>query len=155
MSKTIKPLTLEELRQMDGKPAYWPDDNSWGIISVDSEGRWAGMPFFRGRKNGCNFEYDIEGRKMILYPFSPKYKDEKMLTENSLKEMVGKPIWLETWKRSEWVLLHGFHGPEVYGRGFIFTRRTGEKVTLKFSELGREWKAYNFCPHCGARMKGK
>ena len=67
---------------------------------------------------------------------------KQMLSEDYLKEMIGRPIWLETQKRKEWVLLWGFHGPEVYGRCFIFTRRTGEKVQLKFSEIGREWKPY-------------
>lgn len=45
-----KPLTLEELRKMDGKPAYWLDDDSYGIISVDSSGRWADVPFFVGER---------------------------------------------------------------------------------------------------------
>lgn len=62
-----KPLTLEELRKMDGKPAYWLDDDSYGIISVDSSGRWANVPFFRGRKNGVNFEYNIESRRIEVY----------------------------------------------------------------------------------------
>lgn len=62
-----KPLTLEELRKMDGKPAYWFDDDSYGIISVDSSGRWAGVPFFRGRKNGVNFEYNIKSRRIEVY----------------------------------------------------------------------------------------
>lgn len=62
-----KPLTLEQLRQMDGQPAYWLEDESWGIISVDSVGPWANIPFFRGRKQGVNFEYDIEAREMEVY----------------------------------------------------------------------------------------
>ena len=66
-----KPLTLEELRKMDGKPAYWPDDKSYGIISVDSAGKWAGIPFFRGRKNEANFEFDIESRGMKVYEIDP------------------------------------------------------------------------------------
>lgn len=62
-----KPLTLEELRKMDGKPAYWLDDDSYGIISVESHGRWADVPFFRGRKNGVNFEYNIKSRRIEVY----------------------------------------------------------------------------------------
>ena len=62
-----EPLTLDQLRKMDGKPAYWLEDESYGIISVDSNGKWAGIPFFRGRKNGVNFKYDIESRGMEIY----------------------------------------------------------------------------------------
>lgn len=65
------PLTMEQLREMDGKPAYWMEDDSWGIISVDSAGPWAGKPFFRGRKFEVNFEYDIESRGMDVYAYQP------------------------------------------------------------------------------------
>lgn len=68
-------LTLEQLRQMDGKPAYWPEDESWGIIAVDSVGKWAGIPFFRGRWQGVNFEYDIEARGMEVYAYPPAHID--------------------------------------------------------------------------------
>ena len=62
-----------------------------------------------------------------------------LLTEEQLEEMVGEPIWLETPKRKEWVLLWGYHGPEVYGRSFIFARCTAQKEQLLFSELGVTW----------------
>lgn len=34
------PLTLEQLREMDGKPAYWLKDDSWGIISGEKNPVW-------------------------------------------------------------------------------------------------------------------
>lgn len=77
MRPDCKPLTLEKLREMDGKPAYWPEDESWGIIAVDSVGKWAGIPFFRGRKNGVNFEYDIEARGMEVYAYPPAHIDRE------------------------------------------------------------------------------
>lgn len=70
-----KPLTLEKLRAMDGKPAYWADDKSYGIVSVNSAGTWTGIPFFRGRKNGVNFEFDIESRGMEVYEIVPHHLD--------------------------------------------------------------------------------
>ena len=70
-----EPLILEQLREMDGKPAYWPDDESWGIISVDSIGMFAGIPFFRGRKNEVNFEYDIESRGMEVYAYGERREE--------------------------------------------------------------------------------
>lgn len=74
---TGEPLTLEQLRGMDGQPVYWPDDESWGIVSVDDSGRWAGIPFFRGRKNGVNFEYDIVSRGMEVYAYPPAHIDRE------------------------------------------------------------------------------
>lgn len=65
------PLTMEQLRRMDGKPAYWPEIESWGIISVESAGKWAGIPFFCGRKLGVNFQYNIESRGMEVYAYPP------------------------------------------------------------------------------------
>lgn len=72
------PLTLEQLQEMDGKPVYWMEDDSWGIISVDSAGPWAGIPFFRGRKFEVNFEYDIESRGMDVYAYQPAHIDREL-----------------------------------------------------------------------------
>ena len=69
-----EPLTLDELREMDGEPAWWDDGDGscWGIISVDSAGMWGGIPFFRGRWREVNFEYNIEERKMKIYRRPPE-----------------------------------------------------------------------------------
>lgn len=69
-----EPLTIEQLREMDGEPAWWDDGEGscWGIISVDSAGMWGGIPFFRGRWRQVNFEYNIEERKMRIYRRPPE-----------------------------------------------------------------------------------
>lgn len=69
-----EPLSIKKLREMDGQPAWWDDGEGscWGIISVDTNGQWAGIPFFCGRWNQANFEYDIEGRKMKIYRRPPE-----------------------------------------------------------------------------------
>lgn len=72
---------------MDGQPAYWPDDESFGIISVDSAGKWDGIPFFRGRKNGVNFEYDIESRGMKVYAYPPAHIDREEWTAEWIPQM--------------------------------------------------------------------
>ena len=71
-------LTLEQLRKMDGEPAWWDDGEGscWGIISVDSAGMWGGIPFFRGRWRQVNFEYNIEERKMRIYRRPPEGGEE-------------------------------------------------------------------------------
>lgn len=73
-----EPLTLEQLREMDGEPAWWDDGDGscWGIISVDSAGMWGGIPFFRGRWREVNFEYNIEERKMKIYRRPPEGEEE-------------------------------------------------------------------------------
>lgn len=68
------------------------------------------------------------------------------LTEEQLMKMIGNPIWIESAGRAEWMLLWGYNGPEVYGRAFIFTRRTGQKASFPFSELGVTWRAYRRPP---------
>ena len=74
LSPPNEPLTLEELREMDGEPAWWDDGEGscWGIISVDSAGMWGGIPFLRGRWRQVNFEYNIEERKMRIYRRPPE-----------------------------------------------------------------------------------
>lgn len=73
-----EPLTLEQLREMDGEPAWWDDGygSCWGIISVDSAGMWGGIPFFRGRWREVNFEYNIEERKMKIYRRPPEGEED-------------------------------------------------------------------------------
>ena len=73
LSPPNEPLTLEQLREMDGEPAWWDDGEGscWGIISVDNAGMWGGIPFFRGRWRQVNFKYNIEERKMRIYRRPP------------------------------------------------------------------------------------
>lgn len=107
------PLTVEQLRGMDGRPAYWPDDESWGIISVDDAGRWAGIPFFRGHKNGVNFEYDIVSRGMEVYAYPPAHIDREkwgpcmwcvlngQFGLNNYCSACGRPLTDEAWAELE------------------------------------------------------
>ena len=73
-------------------------------------------------------------------------KLDRILTEEQLKKMIGFPVWIESARRAEWMLLWGYHGPEVYGRSFIFTRRTAQKEQFQFSELGITWFPYRRPP---------
>lgn len=66
-AKADKPLTLEELRLMEGKPAWCIELECWGIVAVDSSGQWAGVPFFLGRWQEVQFNYDIQNRGLTLY----------------------------------------------------------------------------------------
>ena len=83
-----------------------------------------------GELIGC-----IEDAPTLTQPNEP-------LTEEQLEKMIGEPIWVESARRKEWMLLWGYHGPEVYGRAFIFTRRTAQKEQFPFSELRVTWWPY-------------
>lgn len=65
------PLTLQELREMAGKPVYCPEEELYGIVKCETIGKWAGTPFLIGcwHNNGVavNFEWDIEKRKLKCY----------------------------------------------------------------------------------------
>ena len=66
-SRVNLPLSLAQLQEMDGTPAWWecgPEYSCWGIIAVDSSGRWEGIPFFQGRWREVNFVYNIEARNI-------------------------------------------------------------------------------------------
>lgn len=64
-------LTLEELRRMDGKPAWCTEKERYGLISVEDGPYWNGIPFFLYTENGCNFNLNIESRGLTLYPHRP------------------------------------------------------------------------------------
>ena len=73
-SRVNLPLSLVQLQEMDGTPAWWecgPEYSCWGIIAVDSSGRWEGIPFFQGRWREVNFVYNIEARNMEIYRHPP------------------------------------------------------------------------------------
>lgn len=129
-STKMMPLTLEQLREMDGKPAYWMEDDSCGIISVDSAGPWAGIPFFRGRKFEVNFEYDIESRGMDVYAYQPAHIDREAWTAEWEEdgECDHKPYRVrsaEKWKKYK-----------CSKCGYKAGRRTSQK----------------YCPSCGKAM---
>ncbi len=67
-----KPLTLDELRQMDREPVYIAEEKLWVIIKCEQTGRWAGMPFAVGQTHGINFEWNIKKRGLKCYRSKPK-----------------------------------------------------------------------------------
>lgn len=64
-------LTLEELRSMDGMPAWCEEEKRYGLISVENGPYWAGIPFFLYTENGCQFNLNIKSRGLTLYPYEP------------------------------------------------------------------------------------
>ena len=70
-----KPLTLEQLREMDGQPAWCEDVGRWAIVSVSDAGKWKGVPFALFVRDGARFEWDIEDRGLCMHPYPPAHID--------------------------------------------------------------------------------
>lgn len=74
--KKSDPLTLDELREMGGDPAWCKEYQCWGIVKYETIGSWANKPFFVGawhdRGVAVDFEYDIEARGLTLYRHKPE-----------------------------------------------------------------------------------
>lgn len=70
------PLTLEELQGMGGEPVWCLEMRCWGIIKLETMGKWAGMPFLIGtlhdRGVAVDFEYDVVKRELTLYRYKPE-----------------------------------------------------------------------------------
>lgn len=66
-----KPLTLEQLREMDGQPAWCEDVGCWAIVSVSDAGKWKGVPFALFVRDGVRFEWDIEDHGLCMHPYPP------------------------------------------------------------------------------------
>ena len=81
-----EPLTLKELRQMDGKPVWVEDVDHWALIDIEKGGEWDGVPFAIWTENGVNFCYNVMDRNLLCYRHPPEGEEEEKhvieITEN-------------------------------------------------------------------------
>lgn len=66
-----KALTLEQLREMNGKPVWVEEINHWALIDIETGGRWSGIPFVVWAENGAKFCYNIKARNLHCYRWMP------------------------------------------------------------------------------------
>ena len=66
------PLSLNELREMDGQGVWCETLQCDGIVSVDADGIWADVPFLIFRIQSVNFTYNIEDKGLTVYRHRPK-----------------------------------------------------------------------------------
>lgn len=59
-----EPLTLEQLREMDGEPVWVEDVKHWALIDIEKGGQWDGVPFAIWAENGTKFTYNVESRDL-------------------------------------------------------------------------------------------
>lgn len=66
-----EPLTLEQLREMDGEPVWVEDVRHWALIDIGKGGQWDGVPFAIWAENGARFCYNILDRNLLCYRRPP------------------------------------------------------------------------------------
>ena len=71
-----EPLTLDELRKMDGEPVWVEEVEHWALIDIEKGGQWAGLPFAVWEENGANFTYNIEDRELHCFRRPPEEEEE-------------------------------------------------------------------------------
>lgn len=73
-----EPLTLEQLREMNGQPVWVKEINHWALIDIETGGRWNGIPFAVWAENGAQFSYNIKKRNLHCYRCKSKNGGAKM-----------------------------------------------------------------------------
>ena len=71
-----EPLTLKQLREMNGQPVWVEEINHWALIDIETGGRWSGIPFVVWAENGAKFCYNIKARNLHCYRCQPKKREE-------------------------------------------------------------------------------
>ena len=69
------PLTLDELRQMDGEPVWVEEVEHWALIDIEKGGQWDGVPFAIWAENGARFTYNIKDRGLHCYRRPPEREE--------------------------------------------------------------------------------
>lgn len=67
-----EPLTIEQLREMDGEPVWVEDIKHWALIDIEKGGQWDGVPFAIWAENGMKFTYNIKNRGLHCYRRPPE-----------------------------------------------------------------------------------
>ena len=73
---TNEPLTIEQLREMDGEPVWVEDVKHWALIDIEKGGQWDGVPFAIWAENGMKFTYNIKNRGLHCYRRPPEGEED-------------------------------------------------------------------------------
>ena len=71
-----EPLTIEQLREMDGEPVWVEDVKHWALIDIEKGGQWDGVPFAIWAENGTKFTYNVESRGLHCYRRPPEGEED-------------------------------------------------------------------------------
>lgn len=75
MLEAGEPLTVERLREMDGKPVWIEDVNRWRFVSIPEAGQFKNTPSVLFRKEDVQFEWQIEDSELTVYSYPPAHID--------------------------------------------------------------------------------
>lgn len=87
----IRPLFIQEIREMQGQPVYCPSEGLYGIIRCDTTGEHAYEPYLTGikytgkKKTGIPFELNIIERNLECYPVYPHEQLLKDIDDSILR----------------------------------------------------------------------
>ena len=86
LTQPNEPLTLDELREMDGQPVWVEEVKHWALIDIEKGGQWDGIPFAVWAENGAKFTYNVKSRGLQCYRRPPEGEEEEKhvieITEN-------------------------------------------------------------------------
>ena len=80
MLEAGEPLTVERLREMDGKPVWIEDVNRWRFVSIPEAGQFKNTPSVLFRKEDVQFEWQIEDSELTVYSYPPAHIDRSEWT---------------------------------------------------------------------------
>lgn len=72
LTPSNEPLTLDELREMDGEPVWVEEVEHWALIDIEKGGQWNGVPFAIWAENRAEFTYNVESRGLHCYRRPPE-----------------------------------------------------------------------------------
>ena len=76
LTQPNEPLTIEQLREMDGEPVWVEDVKHWALIDIEKGGRWDGIPFAVWAENGAKFTYNVKSRGLHCYRRPPEGEED-------------------------------------------------------------------------------
>lgn len=127
MLEAGEPLTVERLREMDGKPVWIEDVNRWGFVSIPEAGQFKNTPFVLFRKEDVQFEWQIEDSELTVYSYPPAHIDR------------SKWEACDHCKKACWNCNHN-----------LFAVKEMTKCDDCVNQSKWEFLAYqNYCPKCG------
>ena len=132
MEHNQNPLTLEQLRQMDGQPVWIEDVGCFGLVSVADIGAFKGVPYVRFCKSVDSFKHNVEYRGLKLY--------------------ACKPIDFDKWEPCELCIRFGETDPCYKDMCFkINAPNCGYACGkfLKWKPAQARLQDSKFCPECG------
>lgn len=88
MQEAGEPLSLEQLKQMDGKPVWIEDTSCWGLVFIPKAGQFKNSPFVLFRKEGVQFEWHVTDSELTIYSYPPAHIDRSEWI--SVKERLPK-----------------------------------------------------------------